>query len=100
MKVLWLLLCSAVACATAGSRPPAPPTSFATSRMVDGFGFCTARDHDCAWRVYARTTDPGMSGPVYWLRSVGGEACEVSGAVAMKLRRGDQWICEWRVGRR
>jgi len=68
-----------------------------SEQQVARVEFC-ANSRDCArWRPYVRLGD--MDGPIWFLVSMTGMACEVDGMVANKLAddpRGRSWFCVWR----
>jgi hypothetical protein len=82
------------ACAPALARSPAG----LNEEAVQTWGFCANRDECRGWAPFARLMD--NQGPIYWLLSTGGRACEVDGAIANRVwHPGERWPCEWRTPR-
>lgn len=65
---------------------------------VDRVEFCTNSRECRTWRPYVRLGD--MDGPIWFLVSISGMACEVDGMIASKIRRrSEPWLCAWRTAR-
>jgi len=80
--VIWLLLALLQA-----------PTELTVVRA----DFCAERKTCESWRPYTRVDDLG--GPIWFLVSTTGQACEVSGMVANRVHRQERWACAWRYAR-
>lgn len=99
MRSLVVLATFLISCGSA-ARIFQPVGGISTEQVVSGWNGCVDRFRACpGWEPYFRPGDDAW-GPIYWLVSATGDACEVSALISDKVHRGDRWPCNWRRARR
>jgi len=96
MKLSLALLVLGLGCAGNARSGGPPQPGVITEQLVAGWNGCVDRFHNCpGWEPYFRPGDDQW-GPIYWLISSNGWACEVTSLVSDAVHRGEYWPCIWR----